>query len=45
MQAARMRPEVPIPAWQLLLVAMLGILSHCESKYDLERFVIPRALY
>ena len=37
---ARMRRSVRIPAWYLLLVAMLGILSHCQSLRDLERFAI-----
>jgi len=27
-----------IPAWYLLLVAVLGILSRCQSLRDLERF-------
>ncbi len=35
---ARMRRGVRIPAWYLLLVAMVGILSKCESLRDLERF-------
>ena len=35
---ARMRRGVRIPAWYLLLVAVLGILSQCESQRDLERF-------
>ncbi len=35
---ARMRRGVRIPAWYLLLVAVLGILSKCESLRDLERF-------
>jgi hypothetical protein len=35
---ARMRRGVRIPAWYLLLVAVLGILSDCESLRDLERF-------
>ncbi|QEY31805.1 transposase family protein [Synechococcus sp. RSCCF101] len=35
---ARMRRGVRIPAWYLLLVAVLGILSRCESLRDLERF-------
>jgi len=35
---ARMRRGVRIPAWYLLLVAVLGILSGCESLRDLERF-------
>ena len=34
----RMRRGVRIPAWYLLLVAVLGILSHCQSLRDLERF-------
>ncbi|MCP9847835.1 transposase family protein [Synechococcus sp. Lug-A] len=33
-----MRHGVRIPAWYLLLVAVLGILSGCESLRDLERF-------
>ena len=37
---ARMRRGVPIPAWYLLLVAVLGILSRCKSLRDLERFAI-----
>jgi len=37
---ARMRRGVRIPAWYLLLVAVLGILSHCQSLLDLERFAI-----
>ncbi len=35
---ARMRRGVRIPAWYLLLVAVLGILSKCESLRDQERF-------
>lgn len=35
---ARMRRGVRIPAWYLLLVAVLGILIKCESLRDLERF-------
>jgi hypothetical protein len=35
---ARMRRGVRIPAWYLLLVEVLGILSKCESLRDLERF-------
>lgn len=35
---ARMRRGVRIPAWYLLLVAVLGILSRCQSLRDLERF-------
>jgi hypothetical protein len=31
---ARMRRGVRIPAWYLLLVAVLGILSHCQSLRD-----------
>ncbi len=34
----RMRRGIRIPAWYLLLVAVLGILSGCESLRDLERF-------
>ena len=34
----RMRSGVRIPSWYLLLVAVLGILSHCQSLRDLERF-------
>ncbi len=37
----RMRWGVLIPAWYLLLVAVLGILSKCESLRDLERFARP----
>jgi hypothetical protein len=37
---ARMRRGVRIPAWYLLLVAVLGILSRCQSMRDLERFAI-----
>jgi len=33
-----MRRGVRIPAWYLLLVAVMGILSKCESLRDLERF-------
>ena len=33
-----MRRGIRIPAWYLLLVAVLGILSKCESLRDLERF-------
>ena len=29
-----------IPAWYLLLVAVLGIMSGCQSLRDLERFAI-----
>ena len=35
---ARMRRGVRIPAWYLLLVAVLGILSGCQSLRDLEQF-------
>jgi hypothetical protein len=34
----RMRRGIHIPAWYQLLVAVLGILSHCQSLRDLERF-------
>jgi hypothetical protein len=34
----RMRRGIRIPAWYLLLVAVLGILSGCRSSRDLERF-------
>jgi hypothetical protein len=34
----RMRRGVRIPAWYLLLVDVLGILSKCESLRDLEHF-------
>ena len=38
---ARMRRGIRIPAWYLLLVAVLvGILSGCKSLRDLERFAI-----
>jgi len=37
---ARMRRGVRIPAWYLLLVAVLGILSCFQSLRDLERFTI-----
>ena len=37
---ARMRWGVRIPAWYLLLEAVLGILSHCQSLRDLERSAI-----
>jgi hypothetical protein len=37
---ARMRRGVRISAWYLLLVAILGILSRCQSLRDLERFAI-----
>jgi hypothetical protein len=35
---ARMRRWVRFPAWHLLLVAVLGILSGCQSLRDLERY-------
>ena len=35
---ARMRRGVRFQAWYLLLVAVLGILSGCQSLRDLERF-------
>jgi hypothetical protein len=35
-----MRRGVRFPAWYLLLVALLGILSGCQSLRDLERFAI-----
>ncbi len=37
---ARMRRGVRFPAWYLLTVAVLGILSGCQSLRDLERFAI-----
>jgi len=37
---ALMRRGVRFPAWYLLLVAVLGILSGCQSLRDLERFAI-----
>jgi len=37
---ARMRRGVRFPAWYLLLVAVLGILSGCQSLRDLERFAV-----
>lgn len=37
---ARMRRGVRFPVWYLLLVAVLGILSGCQSLRDLERFAI-----
>ena len=37
---ARMRRGVRIPAWYLLLIAVLGILSRFRSLRDLERFAI-----
>jgi hypothetical protein len=36
----RMPRGVRIPAWYLLLVAVLGILSRCQSLRDLERVAI-----
>ncbi len=36
----RMRRGVRFPAWYLLLVAVLGILSSCQSLRDLKRFAI-----
>ena len=35
-----MRRRVRFPQWFLLLVAVLGILSRCQSLRDLERFVL-----
>jgi len=35
-----MRRGVRFPAWYLLLVAALGILSECQSLRDLERYAI-----
>jgi hypothetical protein len=37
---ARMRRGIRTPAWHLPLVAVLGILSRCQSLRDLERFAI-----
>jgi hypothetical protein len=37
---ARMRRGIRIPAWYLLLVAVLGILSRCQSLRDLELFAV-----
>jgi hypothetical protein len=37
---ARMRRGFRFPAWYLLLVAVLGILSGCQSLRDLERFAV-----
>jgi hypothetical protein len=37
---ARMWCGIRIPAWCLLLVAVLRILSRCQSLRDLERFAI-----
>jgi hypothetical protein len=34
----RMRRGIRIPAWYLLLVAILGILSSCQSLRDLKRY-------
>jgi hypothetical protein len=39
-QDARMRRGVRFPCWYLLLVAVLGILSRCQSLRDLEQFAI-----
>jgi len=36
----RMRRSVRFPAWYLMLVAVLGILSGCQSLRALERFAI-----
>ena len=36
----RMRRGIRFPAWYLLLLAVLGILSGCQSLRDLERFAI-----
>jgi hypothetical protein len=36
----RMRRGVRFPQWFLLLVAVLGILSGCQSLRDLERFAL-----
>jgi hypothetical protein len=35
------RRGVRFPAWYLLLVPVLEILSGCQSLRDLERFAIP----
>ncbi|QNG27900.1 transposase family protein [Synechococcus sp. HK01-R] len=35
-----MRRGVRFPAWYLLLVAVFGILSGCQSLRDLQRFAI-----
>ena len=37
---AQMRRGIRIPAWYLLLAAVLGILSRCQSLRDLKRFAI-----
>ena len=37
----RMRRGVRIPAWYLLLVAVLGILSRCQSLRDLAAILHP----
>ena len=34
------RRSIRIPAWYLLLVAVLGIMSGCKSLRDLEYFAI-----
>jgi hypothetical protein len=39
-QDQRMRRGIRFPAWYLLLLAVLGILSGCQSLRDLERFAI-----
>jgi hypothetical protein len=41
---ARMRRGIRIPAWYLLLVAVLGILSGCQSLRDLERYSFGEGL-
>ena len=38
---ARMQRGVRIPAWYLLLVAVLGILSRCQSLRDLAALFYP----
>ncbi len=38
----RMRSWVCIPSWYLLQVAILGILSQCQSLRDLERFAAEK---
>ncbi len=35
---ARLRRGVRIPAWYLVPVAVLGILSRCQSLRDLKRY-------
>ncbi len=46
MPDTRMRRGIRIPAWYLLLVAILGKLSSCQCLRDLVRFTIrhPTAL-